>query len=164
MSLLGVGKLQFVERLLGGGLVELSLIGGRIDLGEDVAALDLLAFLEIDAENAAIDLRPYRHGVARLGGADAFEIQRHIGDAGRGDQDGHRAVAHLGAPPASRLFLRAWQHRRIDDGGGDRADDSDYQDALDELGHLPSFPDGAFLLKVLLHLVFGFPGPNGVKR
>ena len=150
---------DFVERLLGSRLVELRLIGGRIDHGEDVAALDLLAFLEIDAEDAAIDLRPYRHSIARLGGSDAVEIQRHIGDAGRGDQHGHWAVAHLGASPATRLLLRAWQHRCIDDSSGDRADDGDYQDALDELGHLPSFPDGAFLLKVLLHLVFGFPGP-----
>jgi hypothetical protein len=135
------------------------LIGGRIDQGEDIAALDLLAFLEIDAENAAVDLRPYRHGVARLGGADAVEIKRHVGDAGRGYQDGHWAVAHLGPSPPAGLLLRTWQYRRIDDGGGDRSDDGDYQDAFNELGHLPSFPDGAFLLKVLLHLVFGFPGP-----
>ena len=103
---LGVGKLRLVERLLGGGLVELRLVGRRIDLDEYVAPFDVLAFLEIDAEDAAVDLRPYRHGAARLGGADTFEVQRKISDASWSDEDGHGAIAHLrGATPAGLLLL-----------------------------------------------------------
>ena len=45
---LGVGELAFVEGLLGDGLVELRLEGHGIDLSEQVALLDLLAFLEVD--------------------------------------------------------------------------------------------------------------------
>ena len=79
----GVGELHLVERLLGDGLVELGLVGGGIDLGQHVAALDVLPFLEIDAEDAAVDLRPHGHDVARLGGADAVEIDGHVGNARR---------------------------------------------------------------------------------
>ena len=45
---LGVGELRLVQRLLGERLVELRLVGGGIDLGQHVAALDLLPFLELD--------------------------------------------------------------------------------------------------------------------
>ena len=48
---LGVGELRLVERLLGLRLVELGLVGGGIDQRQHVAALDLLPFLELDAED-----------------------------------------------------------------------------------------------------------------
>ena len=48
---LGVGELRFVLRLLGDGLIELRLVGGRIDARQHVAPLDVLAFLEADASN-----------------------------------------------------------------------------------------------------------------
>ena len=43
----GIGERRFVLRLLGDRLVELRLIGGRVDLRQHVAALDVLAFLEV---------------------------------------------------------------------------------------------------------------------
>ena len=61
----GIGELRLVLRLLGDRLIELRLVGGRIDLGEHVAALDVLAFLESDADELAVDLRAHRHGVER---------------------------------------------------------------------------------------------------
>ena len=49
---LGVGELRLVERLLGQRLVELRLVGGGIDQRQHVAALDVLPFPELDAEDA----------------------------------------------------------------------------------------------------------------
>ncbi len=69
---LGVVELHFVEGLLGHGLIELRLIGGRIDLGQHVAALDVLPLLEIEREDAPVDLRPHRNEIACLGRADAI--------------------------------------------------------------------------------------------
>ena len=51
-----VGQLGFVLRLLGDGLVVLRLIDRGIDLGEDVALLDVLALDEVHRDQLAVDL------------------------------------------------------------------------------------------------------------
>ena len=79
---LGVGELRLVQRLLGDRLVELRLEGHRVDLRQHVALLDLLAFLEIDRHDLAVDLRAYGDQVAGLGGADAFQPYGHVGELG----------------------------------------------------------------------------------
>ena len=50
----------------------------------------------------AVDLRAHGDGVARLGRADAVEIDGHVGDAGRRIDDGHRSVGRpwRGVPAA----------------------------------------------------------------
>ncbi len=45
---LGIGELHLVQHLFGDGLVELGLVGDRVDLGQQVALLDLLTLLEVD--------------------------------------------------------------------------------------------------------------------
>ena len=100
---LGVGELRLVLRLLGDGLVELGLVGGRIDAREHVALLDVLAFLEIDRDQLAVDLRAHGHGVERFDGADRLQIDRHVGGLGGGDQHRHRS---FGGETAAPLLLR----------------------------------------------------------
>ena len=56
---LGILELDLIESLLGDRLVELGLIRRGVYLGQHVALPDLLALLEIDAQDAAIDLRPH---------------------------------------------------------------------------------------------------------
>ena len=75
----GVGELRLVLRLGRHRLVVLRLVGGGIDLGEDVAARHVLAFGERDRDQLAFDLRLHQHGVERARGADAVEIDRHVG-------------------------------------------------------------------------------------
>ena len=140
---MGIGELGLVERLLGDGLVELGLVGGGIDPGDDVAALDLLPLLEIDAEDAAVDLRAYGHRAARLGGAHAFQVERHIVDAGRRHRDRNRARQHLGRPAAGELFLHRRQHRGVDDDAGHRRGDSEPQRAPDQPARRDSWRRGA---------------------
>jgi hypothetical protein len=106
---LGVGEQRLVLRLLGGCLIECRLERGRVDLRQHVALLDVLAFLEADAEQFAVDLRPHRDGVECLGGADGVEIDRHVGERGGRDQHRHRAVG--GETAGAALLLR----RRAED-------------------------------------------------
>jgi hypothetical protein len=135
-----VGRADLVERLLGSRLVELSLVGGRIDLGQDIAALDVLSLLEAQAEDAAVDLRSHGDRVAGLGRADAVEMDGHVGNAGLGGDDGDGgAVAALLAAAAADLLLHRRHHRDEDDHrchGGKHAVGNN---PFDQGGHLASF-------------------------
>ena len=112
----GVGQQRLVLRLLGDGLVELRLVGGRVDARQHVALLDVLAFLEVDAEQLAVDLRAHGDGVERLGGADRVEIDRHVGALGRRRpapapgrrrRSGRARCAAAAAPAGTEYIARA---------------------------------------------------------
>ena len=138
---LGVGELRLVQRLLGDRLVELRLIGGRIDLGEQVAFLDVLAFLEIDAEDVAIDLRPNGDSVPGLRRANTVEVDRDIADAGLGCDDGHRVIGPgfrttAAAQPAG-LLLGCIATEIVEAGPEHRQDDRKPQRALQKALHVP---------------------------
>ena len=75
----GIGELRFVLRLLGHYLVVLRLVGGRIDLGEDEAFGHILAFGEGNRNELAVNLRAHQDGIEGLRGADAVEIDGHVG-------------------------------------------------------------------------------------
>ena len=137
---LGIGELGGVERLLGDRLVELRLVGDRIDVREHVAALHVLAFLEVDGEYLPVDLRANGDGIAGLGRAHPFEPDRHIGDVRLHGHDRDRAVcAVCAAPPA---FVLLASRRRVYRGGGKRPDDKDgkyrFEKAFHLLGPVPS--------------------------
>ncbi len=104
---LGVGELCLIQRLLGDGLVELRLVGDGIDVRQHVAALHVLAFLEVNGENLAVDLRADGDGVAGLGRADPFEPHRHIGDTRLHGDDRDRAICAAGAAPPALTLLDA---------------------------------------------------------
>src|SRR6185437_15827471 len=99
---LGIGERRLVLRLLGLRLIELRLVNGGIDARQHVALLDVLAFLEIDAENFAVDLRADGHGVERLHRADGVEIDRNVGAANRRGQHRYRAFGGKAAGTAGR--------------------------------------------------------------
>ena len=75
---LGVGEVGLVLRLLGLRLIERGLEGPGIDLGQEVALLDELAFLEGDLVDLAIDAGSDQDGVEGLHGSKAGQIDRKI--------------------------------------------------------------------------------------
>ena len=136
---LGVGELRLVERLLGDRLVELGLIGGRIDQGEHVTALHVLALLELDAEDLAVDLRAHRYGVARLGRADAIEVDGHIARSEHRHRGPERRIGqHLGAP-AGGLLLHGGHDRHVTHQAGDGGSRGEGDDSFQQPCHLTSF-------------------------
>ena len=84
---IGVGEIGLVLRLLGLGLVERRLERPRIDLDQQIALLDELAFLEGDLDDLAVDAGADQHGVEALHGAEAGQIDREIGLLDRRDLD-----------------------------------------------------------------------------
>ena len=117
---LRVGELRFVLRLLRLRLIELRLIGSGIDAGQHVTLLDVVAFLEIDAEQLAVDLRADGDGIERLDGADGVEIDRHVRLGRRSDQHRHRSA--FGAEPAAGYLWRRLGED-VDQRRGDRDED-----------------------------------------
>ena len=99
---LGVGELGFVLRLLGQHLVERGLIGGRIDARQHVAFFDVLAFLEGDADQFAVDLRAHGNGIERFDRPDGVEIDRHVGLGGGGGEHRHRPARRAEAAATLR--------------------------------------------------------------
>src|SRR5262249_3735071 len=92
-------------------------------------------FGEGDVDELAVDLRAHGHGVERFGGADAVEIDRHVGRA-RGRRQhrnriGRRRAAAAAAPPEGLHLLV-----RLRAGGG--ADfPGDHQCADQQNGYAP---------------------------
>src|SRR5262249_20912027 len=119
---LRVRELRLVERLLGDRLVERGLIGHRVYPGQHVALLDVLALDIVDAQERAVDERGDIGSVERLGGADAVEIDRHVGGL-RGSGDDRDWAA--GVAPAGEslllLDLPAAEYRQA--GDDERADE-----------------------------------------
>ena len=68
----------FQQRLvfgqLGLGLFERHLVGARVDLGEEIALVDQLAFLETDFHQIAVDLGFYRNRRERGDGAELVNV------------------------------------------------------------------------------------------
>jgi len=71
-------KRRIILRLLGLGLIQRGPEQPRIDLGEHVVFLDVLAFLEKHVLQFAVDLRVDADREGRLRRAEAGEIDRHI--------------------------------------------------------------------------------------
>ena len=85
---LEVRQLRLVGRLFSECCVKCCLIGARIDLHQDIARIDLLAFGVGDLVERAIHTGAHQHLLERLHLAEATQIDRHVlllGHAG-----GHR--------------------------------------------------------------------------
>ena len=82
-----------VARELSALLRERCFIGPRIDLGEQVAFLDLVAFLEDDANQIAADLGSDGDGGKRGDGPQRIEVDSNIARADRFRNDRHRRAA-----------------------------------------------------------------------
>ena len=138
----GIGELRLVLGLFRDRLVVLRLVGHRIDLGEDVSLGDVLPFLEGYVDDLAVDLRADGHGVERLRGPHAVEIDRHVGHA-RGAGEHGNGIGGGGAAAAAALRRR---QRRLplrhvvdgNDAGDDEAGNQENGDSPLE-GHCISF-------------------------
>ncbi len=98
---LGVGEKRLVERPSWRRPDQRRLIGDRIDLGEDAAPLDVLSFLEVDAQQTAIDLGAHGSRVQRLNRADTLKVDRYVRSLGiLGDDRNGSAKATPPAMPA----------------------------------------------------------------
>ena len=92
---LGVCEQRLVERLLGDRLVEDRLKWPRIDLQEEIALLDHLAFLEGDLVDLAVDARADGHRVPALHDAQAIEVDGKVLLLSRGDVNGNRGFVRF---------------------------------------------------------------------
>ena len=121
---LGADELRLVFLLRRLRLIERRLIWTRVDLQERVSSPDLLALLEIDFDNLAVDPALDRDGVVGLDRADAEQKHRHIrdGDGSGRDRDARRRRLcrrrrHIGAEAHSPYARR-----------GSERDDRSYAD------------------------------------
>ena len=116
-----VRERRFILRLLGDRLIELRLVGARVDFGKHEAAGDVLPFLEGHLHDLPADLRTHRDGVECFHIADRIEVDRHVGVARSRDQHRRRLVLERArAPLFLLLLLLAIEHI-----GADRDDDRD---------------------------------------
>src|ERR1700730_295186 len=83
---LGVHELGLIAIARGGDLIDLCLVGPRIDLCEQIAGMHGLPFGEVDAHDLSLDLAAYDYRVVGDDGADAGQIDRHVV---RSDGSGH---------------------------------------------------------------------------
>ena len=90
---LGVGEIGLVLRFLGERLIERGLKRSGIDLGQKIALLDHLTFIEGDLHDLAVDSRPDQDGVVGLDLSDALEHDRKVGALDRGHCNHNRRWA-----------------------------------------------------------------------
>src|SRR5260370_5942691 len=96
---LGIFALGLVLGELPQGLLQLDLKGTRINLREEIAFVDELAFLERDTEELAVDAAANGYGVEGGDGAKAIEIHGQVATLGGGNNDGHNHVARAESSP-----------------------------------------------------------------
>ncbi|OIQ74046.1 hypothetical protein GALL_443110 [mine drainage metagenome] len=103
----------FVARELPLGLRQGGFIRPRIDLREQIALLDLVAFLEVDLHQIAADLGSDGHGRQRSHRAEGVEVDPDIALADNLRNNGHRR----GIPATSALLRRNPLSAPPDDAG-----------------------------------------------
>ena len=109
-------------RSLGDRLIILGLIDRRVDLRQHETLVDVLPLLEENVDQLSVDLRADRDGVERLHAADAVEVDRHIGGAGRGGERRNRLIALTLKPASLWGALGPRLHHNCRDRGGDHQD------------------------------------------
>jgi hypothetical protein len=83
-------KMRLVAVAIGDRLIELRLVGSRVDLAEQVALLDRLPLDEINLDQLAGNLAAHDHIVVGNDGADAAQIDRHVMAHHGSRDDAHR--------------------------------------------------------------------------
>ena len=89
----GVGQIGLVLGLLGDGLIECCLVGAWIDLGQDIALLHQLAFLERDLVDLTVHPGADDHGIERLNGTQTKQVDRKIRLFDRRQGHGNRCLS-----------------------------------------------------------------------
>ena len=87
---LRIRQLRLIAISVRGQLFDLGLIRTRIDLRQQVAAVNGLTFGEIDADKLALNLAAHDNRVVGDDGADARQIDRHVVLSDRSGDDRHR--------------------------------------------------------------------------
>ena len=100
---LGVCKLGLIAIARGRHLVDLRLVGPRIDLCEEITRMHGLPFIEGDLGDLPLDLAAHQHRVVGDDRTDAAQIDRHVLAADHTGDDGYR-------------WYRRWRQRRSLDG------------------------------------------------
>ena len=100
----GIRELRLIAIAVRRQLVDLGLIGTRVDLREQVAGMDRLALGEVDADDLALDLAAHDDGVVGDHGADAGQIDRHVMLSDCSGDDRHRRRRRC----RSALRCRSW--------------------------------------------------------
>ena len=85
-----VRQLRLIAIAVRRQLVDLGLIGTRIDLRQQIADMDGLAFGEIDADELALNLAAHDDRVVGDNGADAGQIDRYVVLSDCSGNDRHR--------------------------------------------------------------------------
>ena len=93
---LGVDELGLIALEIGRVLIDQGLVGTRIDLREQVAGMNGLAFGEVDADDLPLDLGAHDVGVVRDHRADAGKIDWHVMLGDRCGDDRHRRWGRRG--------------------------------------------------------------------
>jgi hypothetical protein len=114
-------------------LIELRLVGGGIDLCEQIAFFDRLPLDETDLDDLAGDLAAHDHVVIGNDRADAAQIDRHVVARDRSSDDAHRrrrrgCRRRLVPPRGARQSERA------------TGDDRDHRDHRQQFGHARPAP------------------------
>ena len=107
-----VGEQRFILRLLRDNLVVKGLIERRIDLGENVAFLYVLALGVRNIDEAAANLGANDCGVKRLNGADTVQIDGHVGGPNLRGHHWDNWISTPVAIPRRRLASRFPSRRR----------------------------------------------------
>jgi hypothetical protein len=97
-------ELRRIGPLFGFSLGELKFVRERVDLGEQGAFVNLLAFLKMNLEQLPLDATADGHGVERRDGADRPQVHWEAGFSHFDGAHGHRLVAPAGAPRATARF------------------------------------------------------------
>src|SRR5262249_11891187 len=93
--------------------------------------------LEQDTHQLAVDLRPDRHGIERLGGADAVEIDWNVGQLGGCREHRDRRFAGAAAALAEGLAVLLRLHQEYHD-PGDSSDAEDREQVFEKFLHFRS--------------------------
>jgi hypothetical protein len=90
---LSVFELRLILRKLPKSLIELHLIGARVDFGKQLARVHHLSFREMYGDELAVYAALDRNGVKRSDRAQPAKIHRDLAGADRCGNHGHRPVA-----------------------------------------------------------------------
>jgi hypothetical protein len=143
-----VAQERLVARQLTLGLGQLHLVRTVIDLREQVAGVDALAFLEQDLRQLAVHARVDRHRVERGHGAEPREIDGHVGLPRRRCHHRYRRRPPGLGRGARRLRLRV--ARSDADGPDTRAEQHDQAQGEEPRSHTPHalvIPAGAGVVR-----------------
>jgi len=146
----GVLEERLVAHHLSLGLGQLHLEGPRVDLGQQLAALDELALPEQDLHQLAVDAALDGDGVERRDGAEAVEVDGDVPLSRRHRHHRHAARGGRRGPSRARLGLAQLHHEHVR-GNGQETDHEQRRPPAPEAGRPRRHPPGLRSGRLRLH-------------